>query len=303
MSLSADGGVMSTQNPFPVEQKIRELVHSPRAFMVLAGATVVAFGCIVFTHPMPALRHVTNLVWLFSIVIAAYLGYLAFVRDADRRIIIVAGWSAALFLAIQLFAPRSAVAHPIFQTPLTGAVSARPAILVDELREGELFGNAELYLKVQSSRFPSDVAVLFPLNRGDFQGCTSRFIQLPFEVVDKDLLLLNVIDDQSMTPQEEETLLLACQAAGFCLVAGTYYCEPDLGRLLQPGFMTGSKAIGDGIVMELRSNPFRNMGSAEYVVQANRPSNPQDANRVSLLSEADYSRAQVRLYFPPAPLR
>lgn len=260
---------------------------------------VVAAVCIALTHSLPALRYITDLIWFLSLLSAIGITALAITHGARQQVWIAASWAGSIFLGIQVFAPSSAYAHPIFHTPLSGESRSRPAILVDVLDESEFWGTAELYLKVQSSRFPSEVAVMFPINRGDFLGCRSRYIQLPFEVEDSDLLLLDVLDDQSLSTQDEQRLLKACESAGYCLIIAGSVCRPDLARLIEPGFMGAAQVIGDGLVMELRSNPFRNMGSAKYIIQSTRPSRPQDANSVTLLSSSNYGRAQVRMYFPP----
>ncbi|MDA8563835.1 hypothetical protein N9L06_05285 [Mariniblastus sp.] len=269
---------------------------------VFGTVTAIAAVSIALTNALPLLRYVSALIWLLSLLATIALLLYAIHKNPKPQVWTATGWAGAIFIGIQFLAPTSASAHPLFKTPLSGDSYARPAVLVDVLDESEFWGTAELCLKVQSSRFPSDVAVVFPINRGDFVGCRSRFIQLPFEVSDGDLLLLNVLDDQSLSVDQETVLLNACESAGYCLTVGAYICRPDLGRLIEPGFMGLARVVGDGIAMELQSNPFRNMGSAEYIVQTSRPNRPQDANRVTLLSSSNHGCAQVRLYYPNSPL-
>lgn len=281
---------------------IDDLIATIPIGKVFGTVTAVAAVCVALTNALPLLRYVSGLIWLLSLLATVALLLYALYRNSKPKVWTAAGWAGAIFIGIQVLAPTSASAHPLFKTPLSGDSYARPAILVDVLDESEFWGTAELYLKVQSSRFPSDVAVVFPINRGDFVGCRSRFIQLPFEVADGDLLLLNVLDEQSLSAEQEAVLLKACESVGYCLAYGAHICRPDLGRLIEPGFMGVARVVGDGIVMELQSNPFRNMGSAEYIVQTSRPNQPQDANPVTLLSSSNYGRAQVRIYFPNLPL-
>jgi hypothetical protein len=100
----------------------------------------------------------------------------------------LAGAGFTLFVA----PPAFASIRPVFHIPVSGQSFARPAVLVEILDDTELggLGTAELYLSVQSSRFPSDVQVILPVNRGSFRGCKYRFVQLPFEVEEGDTLAL-----------------------------------------------------------------------------------------------------------------
>ncbi|MDA1013414.1 MAG: hypothetical protein O3A00_03050, partial [Planctomycetota bacterium] len=78
---------------------------------------------------------------------------------------------------------RPPLKHPVFATPVSYQASQYPAIQVDVLDADETpyLTTAELYLSLQSSRFPDQTRVLLPVNVGDFGGCPSRFVVLPFE--------------------------------------------------------------------------------------------------------------------------
>ena len=79
--------------------------------------------------------------------------------------------------------------HPVFHTPVSVGAATRPAVQVDVLDDHEgWFTTAELYLAVQSSRFPGDTWVVLPLNQGDFDGAGKRFVELPFEEVGRVLV-------------------------------------------------------------------------------------------------------------------
>lgn len=124
--------------------------------------------------------------------------------------------------------PRQAVRlHPVFHTPLTGRSNARPAIQVEVLDESESWWTrVELYLTVQSSRFPKETQIILPINVGDFVGCRTRFVQLPFEVQEGDVLLFNLLDEDELTPEEEQVLLRACRTAGYAVAcAGALYAS------------------------------------------------------------------------------
>jgi hypothetical protein len=194
--------------------------------------------------------------------------------------------------------PAFATVHPVFHTPVSGNFSARPAVLVEVLDDTERgFGTAELYLSVQSSRFPSDVQVILPVNRGSFRGCKYRFVQLPFEVEDGDTLALDLVDDDQMTPEQEQLVLDACRAGGFCIQLSGAIMQPELDWIVRPTTVAVSEVVGQGIVLKFRDSPFRNFGRATFIVQQDRPRFPHEANPVALLDD-NYSRAKVTVYFP-----
>jgi hypothetical protein len=256
--------------------------------------------------------------WLHALRFANVLAILAFLAAGVTTIILTcqqaitaenvnkatlfSGGTFGLAIITWLLAPESASSHPVFNTPLSMDSSARPAIQVDILDDSEFLGTAELYLSVQSSRSPGQISVLFPLNRGEFAGCTSRFIQLPFEVADDDVLLLNLIDNDLMSDAEEQLILKACKTTGYCLAVASRIYQPDLESLTHPAFMDAAQVIGDFIVLQFRENPFAPVGDGEYIVQSSRPDAPNKANRISLLDDHLHVRAQVRLYFPASVL-
>jgi hypothetical protein len=200
--------------------------------------------------------------------------------------------------------PAFATVHPVFNTPVSGQSSARPAVLVEILDDTELggLGTAELYLSVQSSRFPSNVHVILPINRGDFRGCKYRFVQLPFEVQEGDTLAFDLLDDNQMTPEQEELVLGASRAGGFCIQLGGAILQPELHWIVRPTTAAVSEVVGQGIVLKFRDSPFRNFGRAPFIVQPSSPKLPHDSNPVALLDSGNYSRATVKVYFPDSPL-
>jgi hypothetical protein len=195
--------------------------------------------------------------------------------------------------------PAFATVHPVFHTPVSGNFSDRPAVLVEVLDDTEQVGvgTAELYLSVQSSRFPSDVQVILPINRGSFRGCKYRFVQLPFEVEDGDTLALDLVDDNQMTPEQEQLVLDACRAGGFCIQVGGAILQPELDWIVCPTTVAVSEVVGQSIVLKFRDSPFRNFGRATFIVQQDRPRFPHETNPVALLDD-NYSRAKVTVYFP-----
>lgn len=193
--------------------------------------------------------------------------------------------------------------HPVFQTIVSGQSQSRPAIKVDIKDDSEhIFFTAELYLTVQSSRFPSDTRILLPLNVGDFAGCRSRFVQMPFEVAEGDMLIFNLLDDDYLTPQQEQAVISACQACGYCVVAAGKVYDPNTEAILQPVVPVAAEILGKAIVDEISLNHFDNYGTAEFIVPNELPTEPQSANQLSVTDSDNYVPVVLRLYGPVAPL-
>jgi len=199
--------------------------------------------------------------------------------------------------------PEEAPVHPVFQTFVTHKPSARPAVQVDVLdpSEGSLF-TAELYLAVQSSRFPAHTWVILPVNVGDFAGCRLRFIQLPFEVQERDVLLFNLLDEDGLTPDEERMMLDACRTCAYCVVVSGAVYSPDIARLIAPGFSEASEILGHVIVDDVQRHKFDNFGVAEFIVPKELPKHPNEANRLSITTTKNYVRLVLKLYGPQEPI-
>jgi hypothetical protein len=193
--------------------------------------------------------------------------------------------------------------HPVFGTNVTGKSSRRPAIQVDIHDATErVFFTAELYLTVQNSRFPGDTLVVLPLNVGGFSGCNSRFVQLPFEVMPGDKLLFNLLDDESLTSDQERQVVDACRSLGCCILRGTAIYRPEVAYVVAPGVRSASEILGTAVITEFAIHNFKNYGTAEYIVPATLPSTPQEANKLTVLDGSRYARVDLRLYGPPEPI-
>ena len=200
-------------------------------------------------------------------------------------------------------APPPRIIHPVFHTVVTAESSSRPAIQVDVLDASESFlTTAELYLAVQSSRFPAETWVLLPINVGDFSGCRLRYVQLPFEVEPGDNVVFNLLDDDNLSDAEEKAILKGCRAAGYCIsVAGQIYC-PKASAIITPLSATSADILGTAILTDCTQHKFDNYGTAEYIVPKSMPSEPQQANKLSVLDGSNYARVALRIYAPPQEL-
>jgi len=193
--------------------------------------------------------------------------------------------------------------HPIFHTSVSGSSPARPAIQIDikDATEDFLF-TAELYLSVQSSRFPSNTRILMPLNVGDFAGARTRFVQLPFEVREDETLLFNLLDNDGLSHDQEQMVLKGCRATGYCLlIGGEVYC-PGSAALAQPVVNIAAQIIGEAIVQDIALHYFENFGTAEYIVPRYLPGKPHQANELSIRNEANYVPAVLKIYGPAEEL-
>jgi hypothetical protein len=189
--------------------------------------------------------------------------------------------------------------HPVFYTRVTHRTESRPAILVN-LRDTseDFFMTAELYLAVQSSRFPSETVILMPLNVGDFAGCRKRFVQLPFEIEAGDTIIFNLLDNDRLNAEQEQMVISGCKACGFCVVvAGEIYC-PGSAQLSYPVTSVASEILGEAILNDVELHGFENFGTAEYIVPRYLPDSPNMANELDIISESNYAPASLKIFGP-----
>lgn len=193
--------------------------------------------------------------------------------------------------------------HPVFHTPITRSSTHRPAIQLDIKDDGEFIGRAELYLTVQSSAFPAETWIVLPVNVGDFAGCRTRYVQLPFEVQSKDVLLFNVLDEDGLTDAEEKLVLKACHVGGYCIHFSGKIYAPQLEVIIDPVANVGAEILGDAIINDFRQNKFKNLGIAEYITPPQMPQFPNEANELTLLdSKTLKARVVLKIYGPDSPI-
>jgi hypothetical protein len=191
------------------------------------------------------------------------------------------------------------VIDPVFRTPVSGISARRPAIKLEILDDSEwVWGTAELYLFIQSSRCPEDTSVLIPLNIGESAGCLDRFIQLPFEVQPEDVLLFTILDDDGLSRNDVEAITTGCEALGYVVLVGTVVYVPAM-RLVAPGAAKLGTCLGHVVVEHYEQRKMSYMGNAEYIVPRGMPVNPQDANKLALINKKNnHVRAVLKIFGP-----
>jgi hypothetical protein len=199
--------------------------------------------------------------------------------------------------------PRAPRIHPVFHTLITGSSARRPAIQVDVLDASESwFGTAELYLAVQNSSVPDSPWTILPINVGDFNGCRTRFVQLPFEVSPGDNLAFNLLDDDELSAADEQRIITGCRLTGYCVLASGALYAPNAAKLIHPVMPDIADALGDAVVSSFSLAKFENLGQETYITPQSLPRQPNEANRLSLLNDSHYARVQLRIYGPETPL-
>lgn len=242
-------------------------------------------------------------------VVAFYLLHRKTVMTSEaKKVQILGSWAAVGAIILFLLAPKPALANPVFDTPLTLSPDARPAIQVEivDADTHVLFnGYYSFYLSVQSSRFTnSETRVLFPLNVGNFKGCTSKFVQLPFEVDDGDNLVLDLVYESGLSDDERKLVLNLGRATGY-FVARAHACYSYRAKGMEPAYARLGELLAEEYTLK---NPesFKNLAKAECLIQSSRPRSPQQANRITLIEDSGAKklvRAHVRLYYPSSPLQ
>ncbi len=91
---------------------------------------------------------------------------------------------------------------------------------------------------------PQHVHVILPINRNSFVGCRRRFLQLPFEVEDGDVLAFNLLDDNEPSAEHEQVFLSACESAAFCIDVGRHDLPTRPGGLASANLQLSLQGIG-----------------------------------------------------------
>ncbi|QEG24801.1 hypothetical protein [Mariniblastus fucicola] len=193
------------------------------------------------------------------------------------------------------------VLHPVFHTRVTGQPARNPALKIDIHSDWEApWNRAEFFLSVQSSRFPEDVRILLPVNIGNFAGCKTRFVQLPFEIHQDETLVFELLDDDSMSVDQQKQVVTACSSTGFVIVTLGSIVQPELTPFSALGAEAG-RQFGKSIIEDIKLHKFSNYGKAEFRVGATMPHFPHDANDLSVLC-GNYCYATLRIYCPPTEI-
>jgi hypothetical protein len=274
------------------------------------GIAFLALVVVGLSAPRMESTRLLMLVMAFAFLLVALVSFCALQRSlpANREKLWIIAVGAILFCGFCFFAmPSPATAHPLFNTPLSGKSDARAAVQVDILDStwyGTVYNSTyQLYLSVQSTRFRgTDTRVLFPINVESFQGCNSRFVQLPFEVADDDVLIFQLVYQSGFTDEEQKWVLDASKSLGYCLVYAGEIRWPDHRSLSEAAFLSTADAAGRGLNVFFQQK-FTNLAGADWIVESSRPYAPNRANKVTLIeSNGNRARAHVRLYYPRLPL-
>ena len=168
------------------------------------------------------------------------------------------------------------------------AGTVRPAVRIHlEDQTESWFGNAELYLTVQSSRFDANTLLVLPINVGEFRGVEDRFVDLPFAVAPGDTLVFNLLDDDKLGSEGEAALIGAGRVAGYAVVlAGSLY-EPTAVRFAAAGGAAGA-LTGKAVGLSWRRDAFDNYGTAEYRVPPALPATEGAANEIAIKSRGTF---------------
>lgn len=217
-----------------------------------------------------------------------------------RRAVLLAGLALPLLVSCDKEVAAPAIRlHPVFRTVLTGNAASRPSLQINVLDESEhIFFRAELYLKVQSSRFPESTSIVIPVNGGDYAGCRERFVELPFEVEEGDVLAFNLLDDDRLSETDEQLILTACKTPGFCVLVGGAIYAPVAARIVAPVTDFAGDALGKAIIEDVQLHRFENYGIADYRVPADLPAEPREANELSIRTSSNRVPAVVKIYAP-----
>jgi hypothetical protein len=272
-----------------------------RSISPIAGVTNGPFQSARAEAPLPMLGSIRRVSCSDRLFDGFVLGSVEQIALLSFAIVCVCGCSSKPSASQAVSMPLTI--HPVFDTPITGQSSARPAIRVDIVDASESwFASAELYLTVQSSRFPANTLVILPLNIGDFQGCRSRFIQLPFEVKEHDQLVFNLLDDDELSSDEEKLLLELCRLTGYAVVLADRCYQLQLGQAVAPLVSDSAALLSTTFLLNCSTDRFDNYGTAEFIVPKSMPLYPHEANKLALLDESNYARVVLRIYGPGQPL-
>jgi hypothetical protein len=56
--------------------------------------------------------------------------------------------------------------------------------------------------------------------------------------------------------------------------------------------------LGEAVIEQFDAHKFENFGTAEFVVPDPLPTEPNDANRLTILDRANYARVVLKIYAP-----
>ena len=174
-------------------------------------------------------------------------------------------------------------------------------VAVDTINPGiGWFIDAQLYLRIQSSLNPQ-VEVLLPITVGPNKGKKEVIHQTLFALRpgEKETLLLEWLDDQSLTGEQRKMVLNAIE--GGCLIVvlgGQIYVTkkpPDPNIAIAVGQLVRENCtplVGKADIKE-----FKGLGMTRYQVPDDPPFVFRDINPIAILHQKR-AQAEIRIYYP-----
>ena len=177
--------------------------------------------------------------------------------------------------------------------------TANAAVTILDESTDRWFSRANLYLKVESTLEPG-VAILLPINVKRFDGEARIVHRTPFTLRPNagETLLLEWLDDQSLTSTEREKLVAAWETGGWVVAIGGQIL---LVKRADPLFVTTmgklAREAGELLINEPGARNFKSFGKADYHVPVSPPATFRDANSLVLV-HARAAKAEVRFFYP-----
>jgi hypothetical protein len=179
--------------------------------------------------------------------------------------------------------------------------SADVAVTVIDERTDRWFSQSRLYLKAESSLEPG-VALLLPINVSRFDGETRRSFRTPFALhPDRDeTIVLEWLDDQSMTDAKRNAILSVWEAGGWvAAVGGQILLVRRSDPLVATSLSATARQVGEVLTPEPGIQQFKSFGRAEYHVPREPAESYRAANPIVLVHDKS-AKAEVRFFYPRA---
>jgi hypothetical protein len=178
-------------------------------------------------------------------------------------------------------------------------------IEIQIVNDREMFGKAELYLKVESSLYP-DYPMLYPINVGENSGRQEKILRTPFIHQGKtdETLMMEILDEDGLSSEQEEAIQRIVESGANLIWHGGKLYAGKNGVELPPAAQADLVTIAtltSGLILEtLGKHMFDSYGIAEYKSSPNPTINLRDSNILTINYEGDEAIAKIRVYYPNA---